>query len=127
MVDDEDIWRKLQEMDNKLDHIQGDVNSLATINKQDNRELLQKLYKRKFGQSKTKRVIWYYADEKRTVAGISDASGKSKSQIYNHLSEMQEKGLLVKTEIGDTSRYKRTEITEGIGLEEHVEDYVDDL
>jgi DNA-binding MarR family transcriptional regulator len=127
MVDQGDIWEKLQEMDNKLDHIQGDVNSLATINKQDNRELLLELFQRKFGRSKNQRRIWYHADEKLTVDELADRSGLSESQIYNNITEMRERGLLVRTQVGDTSRYRRAEITEGIGLEEHVEEYVGTL
>lgn len=127
MRDEDDIWRKLQEMDNKLDLMQGDVNTLATINKEDKKDELQNLFKRKFGQSKTRRRIWYYADKKRTAEEIADLSGLSKSQIYNYTREMREKSLIVKTETGDVSRYCRQEITEGIGLEKHVEEYVDDL
>jgi len=62
--ENEDIWEKLQEMDNKLDLIQGDVNTQATVMKEDNKEQLVSLAKRKFGMSKNKRTIWYYADKK---------------------------------------------------------------
>lgn len=127
MVDEEDIWRKLQEMDNKLDLIQGDVNTQATVMKEDKKDQLLSLAKRKFGQSKNKRIIWYHADEKRTVEEISELSGISKSSIYNQTAEMCEKSLIFKIEKGDTARYKRQETTEGIGLEQHVESYIDDL
>jgi len=125
--DNKDIWRKLQEMDNKLDLMQGDMNSLATINKQDNVGLLQDLFKSQFGQSKTRRKIWYYLDELRTVDELSEASGLSTSQIYNYTRGMREKNLIVKLETGELVQYKRTDLTQGIGLEEHVEKYVDDL
>lgn len=127
MVDDQDIWEKLQEMDNKLDLIQGDVNTQATVMKEDNKEQLVSLAKRKFGRSKNKRIIWYYANKKRTVEEIADLSPITKSAIYNQTAEMCEKGLIFRIEDGDTTRYKRQETTEGIGLEEHVEDYVDEL
>jgi predicted transcriptional regulator len=126
-MDNEDIWRKLQEMDNKLDLIQGDVNTQATVMKVNSKDQLVDLAQRKFGRSKNKRIIWYYADEKRTVDGIAERSGLSKSSIYNHTAEMCEKSLIFKIEEGDTARYKRQETTEGIGLEEHVEEFVDDL
>jgi len=127
MVNEEDIWKKLQEMDNKLDLIQGDVNTQATVMKEDNKEQLMNLAKRKFGRSKNKRIIWHYADKKRNVGEISDVSSLSESSIYNKITEMCEQGLIFKIEDGDITRYKRQETTEGIGLEEHVEDYVDDL
>lgn len=127
MVDQEDIWEKLQEMDNKLDLMQGDLNTQATVMKEDNKEQLMSLAKRKFGRSKNKRIIWYYADEKRTVEEIADLSPISESAIYNKTAEMCEQGLIFRTEDGDITRYKRQETTEGIGLEEHVEDYVGNL
>jgi len=125
--ENEDIWEKLQEMDNKLDLIQGDVNTQATVMKEDNKEQLVSLAKRKFGMSKNKRTIWYYADEKRTVEEIADLAPISKSAIYNQTAEMCEQGLIFRIKDGDITGYKRQETTEGIGLEEHVEDYVDDL
>jgi len=125
--DNEDIWRKLQEMDNKLDLIQGDMNSLATINKQDNVGLLQDLFKSQFEQSKTRRKIWYYLDEPCTVSELSETSDLSTSQIYNYTRGMREKNLIAKLETGELVQYKRTDLTKGIGLEEHVEEYLDDL
>jgi len=125
--ENEDIWEKLQEMDNKLDLIQGDVNTQATVMKEDNKEQLVSLAKRKFGRSKNKRTIWYYADEKRTVEEIADLAPISKSAIYNQTAEMCEQGLIFRIKDGDITGYKRQETTEEIGLEEHVEDYVDDL
>ena len=125
--DNEDIWRKLQEMDNKLDLIQGDVNTQATVMKEDNKDQLVSLAKRKFGRSKNKRIIWYHADEKRTVEEIANQSPITESAIYNQTAEMCEQGLIFRIEDGDITKYKRQETTEGIGLEEHVEDYVDDL
>jgi len=127
MVSDEDIWRKLQEMDNKLDLIQGDVNTQATVMKEDNKDSLVALAKRKFGRSKNKRIIWYYTDERRTVEEISEESGLSESSIYNYTVEMCETGLIYKIEEGDTTEYKRQETTVGIGLEGHVKEYVEDL
>lgn len=125
--DNEDIWRKLQEMDNKLDLMQGDMNTQTTVMKEDSKGTLVDVAKRKFGGSKTKRKIWYYVDEKRTVEEIAEMSGLSKSSIYNHTAEMREKSLIFKIEEGNKARYKRQESTEGIGLEEHVKDYLNDL
>jgi len=127
MVDDEDIWLKLQEMDNKLDNIQGDTNVQSTILKEDSKDNLIELYKRKFGRSKNRRRVWYHADEKKTADELSEATGLSVSHIRNLTAEMTDLAILGKAENGRRKVYYRREITEGIGLEDHVEDYVDDL
>lgn len=127
MVDDEDIWLKLQEMDDKLDNIQGDTNVQSQILKQQSKAELLDMFKRKFGRSPNRRKVWYHSDEKRTVEELVDATGIDKSQIHNLTSEMIELALLAKSENGRKKVYYRREITEGIGLEEHVENNVDDL
>jgi|GEM_PF-2779631 len=127
MVDDEDIWRKLQEMDDKLDNIQGDTNVQSQILKQQSKQALLDMFMRKFGKSTNRRKVWYYADEKRTVDELVELTGIDRSQIHNLTSEMIDIALISKAEDGRRKVYYRREITEGIGLEEHVEDYVDDL
>ena len=127
MVDQEDIWRKLQDMDDKLDNIQGDNHIQSAVLKEDNRDTLQKAFKREFGRSKNRRKVWYYADEERTTDELAELTGMSKSQIRNHTSYMVEHALLNKAENGDRKVYYRSPATEGIDLEDHVEDYVDDL
>lgn len=127
MVDQDDIWRKLQDMDDKLDNIQGDSNVQSQILKEDKKDKLLDLFKRKFGRSTNRRKVWYHADEKRTTEELAEATGLSKSQVRNQTSDMVERALLNKAENGHRKVYYRNETTEGIGLEEHVEDYVDDL
>lgn len=126
-VDDEDIWLKLQEMDDKLDNIQGDTNVQSQILKQQSKSALLDMFKRKFGKSTNRRRVWYYADEERTVDDLVELTGIDRSQIHNLTSEMIDLALLAKSESGRRKVYYRREITEGIGLEKHVEDYVDDL
>ena len=127
MVDQEDIWRKLQDMDDKLDNIQGDTNVQSQILKEQSKPELQDLFKRKLGRSKNRMKVWYHADERRTTDELSEMTGMSPSQVRNHTSEMVERALLNKAEDGQRKVYYRNETTEGIGLEDHVEDYVDDL
>lgn len=127
MNDDNRVWRKLQEMDDKLDNIQGDTNVQSQILKEDNRDLMVQLFKQKFGRSKNRRRVWYHADERRTADSLVEATGLSLSQIRNLTSEMTELALLNKAERGDRTVYYRNESTEGIGLESHIEEYVDDL
>jgi DNA-binding transcriptional ArsR family regulator len=126
-MNDEKVWHKLQEMDDKLDNIQGDTNVQSQILKEDKKDKLLDLFKRKFGRSTNRRKVWYFASEKRTAESLSEATGLSISQIRNLTSEMTELALLNKAERGDRTVYYRNESTEGIGLEDHVEDYVDDL
>lgn len=127
MVGDEKIWRKLQEMDDKLDNIQGDTNVQSQILKEQSKSKLVDLFKRKFGSSKNRRKVWYYADEEKTADKLSDETGLSISQIRNLTADMTERALLNKAERGDRTVYYRNETSEGIGLEAHVEEYVDDL
>lgn len=123
--DNEDIWRKLQEMDNKLDNIDGNLNILSTSKKQESKGDLQKLFKRKFGRSDKKRLVWYYADEPKTVDELSELVGTSESYIRNMVSDMN--ALLDKHEVENNTHYTRSEISVGIDLETHVEDFVDEL
>lgn len=127
MVGDEDIWLKLQEMDDKLDNIQSNSNVQSQILKQQSKSKLLDLFKRKFGKSTNRRKVWYYADDRRTADELAKLTGISISQIRNLTSEMTELALLNKTERGQRKVYYRNETTDGIGLEEHVKDYVDDL
>lgn len=126
MVDDEDIWRKLQDMDDKLDNIQGDTNVQSQILKEQSKDKLRNLFKRKLGTSTNRRKVWYNADVKRTTEELAEATGLSKSQIRNLTSDMVEKALLNKSEAGDRKVYYRNETTEGIGLESDVKEYLDD-
>lgn len=126
-IGDEDIWLKLQEMDDKLDNIQGDTNVQSQILKQQSKPELLDMFKRKFGKSPNRRKVWYHANKKRTVDDLVELTGIDRSQIHNLTSEMIELALLAKSENGRKKVYYRREITEGIGLEDHVEEYVDDL
>jgi hypothetical protein len=127
MVDQDDIWHKLQDMDDKLDNIQGDTNVQSQILKEQSKPELLDLFKRKFGTSDNRRKLWYHADERMTTDELVEATRLSKSQIHNLTSDMVEKALLNKAENGHRKVYYRNETTVGIGLEDHVEDYVDDL
>lgn len=134
MVNQGDIWEKLhemdnklQEMDNKLDNIEGDTNVQSQVLKEDSKEKLQNLFKRKFGRSENRRIVWYYLTDKMTIEEIHQETGISKSYVGNLVSEMNELSLINKEEKENEVLYYRSETTEGIELEDHIEKYVDDL
>lgn len=121
--EDSRVWRKLQEMDDKLDNIQGETSVQSRILKEESRDKLQKLFKRELGRSRNRRKVWLHADEKRTAEELAEATGLSKSQVRNLVSEMTT--MINKEERGSRTVYYRSRTSEGIGLEDHVRDYLD--
>ena len=93
--------------------------------KEESKSELQKLFKRKFGRSESKRLVWYYAKESKTVDELAELVDTSPSYIRNMVSDMN--ALLDKHEVDDTTQYTRSEISEGIDLETNVEEFVDEL
>lgn len=120
-----DFQKKLEQMDAKLDSIQGDVNVLATLNKEDNRETLLNLLNSKFGRSKNRRKVWLAADGEKTLEEIADETGLSLGSVHPAASNLNDQGMLRKA-VGEdgTTYYWKSEITTGIGLEQDVRDYL---
>jgi hypothetical protein len=116
-----DLWIKLREIDDKLDKVRGDVNMIATLNKEQNRGVLLASCQAKFGRSLDAQRLWYFADVARTIPQLARLSRVKPGTAQATLWKLRDRGLLVKNDLADLITYVRSEITEGIGLERWVE------
>lgn len=130
-MSDED---KLDKIDQKLDlirddvnDIQGDVRVMSTLNKELNKEELKAEVYTKFGQSTAKRKIWYYADGTNSVSELAGLADIADATASRNCTKMSKSGILVEHDRGSSTYYKRAEVTEGIGIEQELEEEFDDL
>lgn len=121
----QDLNRKVDNMQQDINDIQGDVNIISTLNKELNRSELIDLIEAKFGGSDYRRLIWYHADGNKTTGDFSDILDASKSTVRNYLSELNSSGLIIKRGDGRPVRYDKAEITQGLGLKSEIEDELD--
>jgi DNA-binding transcriptional ArsR family regulator len=124
---DKNLEERLREIEARLDMVQGDVNIIATLNKERDRDLAEELVSRRFGRSDNKRLCWYYADNERTISDISEETGIRERNVRTHLAELNDDGLLTKREEAGNTYYRKAKMTTGLGIESQVEDYVDEL
>lgn len=119
-----DIEKKLNQMDAKLDSIQGDVNILSTLNKETRKEEVKDLLNSKFGRSKNKRKVWLAADGEKTLEEIQEDIGIPMGSVHSAAADLNDQGLLRKRERDGMTIYWKAEISTDIGLEEDVQDYL---
>lgn len=131
MTDEEDILnelnRKMDELRRDVNHIQGDTNIMATLNKERHTEDIINLIEGKFGRSDLKRKCWYYADGTTTISDLTNLTGSTKSTIENYVSELTRQGVLIKEEREGSVYYNKAEISTGVGLKDRIEDRFDNL
>lgn len=122
-----DLNRKVNELKRDINHIQGDTNILATLNKEQHTEDIINLIEGKFGRSDLKRKCWYHADGSTTISDLTDLTGSTRSTIENYASKLTRQGVLIKEESDGTTYYDKADISTGVGLEQRIEDRIDDL
>lgn len=117
------IERRLREMDEKLDDIQGDVSILAAVNKEKDRVTIKNLINRVFGTSQRKRRCFYYCNDKRTIREIGEMANVAESNVRTILAKLNKEGLVAKREEDGHAIYRKKPITQGIGLEKDLRQY----
>lgn len=124
---DGELLNRLEEIDEKVDKIQSDVNINTSMHKELNKKELRDQIMTKFGRGDTKKKIWYYAKEKLTIGEFADKTGSTEGYMQNTLPSMDEEGLLNKKKKDGETVYFRNPTTEGIGIENEIEEQIDDL
>jgi len=131
MADDNDLLRelnrKVDNMQRDINDIQGDVNILSTLNKERHRDDLINLIEGKFGRSTNKRRVWYYSNGERDPEDLSEEADIPIGSVYQCVSDLNREGLLIKNERDGTVFYEKAEISVDIGLEDRLEDNIEDL
>jgi len=122
-----ELNRKVDELRRDVNHIQGDTNIMATLNKERHTEDIINLIEGKFGRSDLKRKCWYYADGTTTISDLTELTGSTRSTIENYVSELTRQGVLIKEEEDRNTYYDKADISTGVGLENRIEDRFDDL
>jgi DNA-binding transcriptional ArsR family regulator len=123
----QELNRKVDELRRDVNHIQGDTNIMATLNKERHTEDIINLIEGKFGRSDLKRKCWYFADGTTTISDLTDLTGSTRSTIGNYVSELTRQGVLIKNEEDGDTYYDKAEISTGVGLENRIEDRFEDL
>lgn len=116
-----DVWLKLREIDDKLDRVRGDVNVLATINKQRDRERLLELCKDKIGKSLDMQRLWYHAKTPKSISELCAISKVKLDTGGRYLRRLHERGMLVRNETVSPVTYVRSEVSEDIGVDKWIE------
>jgi len=126
MTDEED---KLEKIDDKLDSIQRDVNDMqgdvriqTTMLKETSKSNLKNRIRNVFGSSDRKRQIWYVVKDFMSIEEIIDETDFPQGTVTRYTREMAESGVLDRRKNGNERYYRRNEITEGIGMEQEVEE-----
>lgn len=122
-----ELNRKVDELRQDVNHIQGDTNIMATLNKERHREDIINLLESKFGQSDLKRKVWYYADGTTSAKDLAELAGSTEGTIRNYISDLQRNGVLIKDDFDGTTYYDKADISTDIGLESKIEEEVEDL
>lgn len=128
MSDDDrfdEIERRLENIQDDVNDIQGDVRVLSTLNKELSRDELVDLIHSSLGDSKSKKLTWYYADGSRTIQEIADAAEMSRGSIDWALRELNKSGWVVKHESGGNTIYDKAEVSTNLGIERDIEDEFD--
>ncbi|WP_327053157.1 hypothetical protein [Halomicrococcus gelatinilyticus] len=131
MTDQEDLLnelnRKIDELRQDVNHIQGDTNIMATLNKERHTDDIINLIEGKFGRSDLKRKCWYYADGTTTISDLTELTDSTRSTIENYVSELTRQGVLIKEDRDGNTCYDKADISTRVGLENRIEDRFDDL
>jgi DNA-binding transcriptional ArsR family regulator len=120
-----DIERRLESIQDDVNDIQGDVRVLSTLNKELSRDELVDLIRSSLGDSKSKKLTWYYASGSRTIQEIADASDLSRGSIDWALGELNKSGWVVKHESEGNTIYDKAEVSTNLGIEQEIEDEFD--
>lgn len=123
----DDINRKLERIQDDVNDIQGDVRILSTLNKELNKGELKSEVYTKFGGSTAKKKIWYYADGEQSVTELHELTGVAYATVSRYCNQMNKAGILVEHDSGSATYYKKAEVTEDIGIEQELEEEIDDL
>jgi DNA-binding transcriptional ArsR family regulator len=122
-----ELNRKIDELRQDVNHIQGDTNIMATLNKERHTDDIINLIEGKFGRSDLKRKCWYYANGTTTISDLTELTGSTRSTIENYVSELTRQGVLIKEEEDGNTYYDKADISTGVGLENRIDDRFDDL
>lgn len=120
-MDKEEMEQRLKEMDGKLDRIRNNTNVLSTIRKENSREDLQALFLRKLGRSKDMKKAWLAAEEDswKTNEELGEISGVN--NIGRATKKLHDKSMMDRREEGNKMKYRKSEATVGIGLENELD------
>lgn len=121
----DEIMERLQAIQDDVNDIQGDVRVLSTLNKGLNRAELKNLIHDSLGNSKNKKLVWYYADGRRTNQEIAETADIPKGSVDWAVSELNKSGWLVKNERGNKVIYDKSEVCTNIGIEGEIEKDLD--
>lgn len=123
----DEIGERLDNIQRDINDIQGDVNILSTLNKERHRDDLINLIEGKFGRSDNKRRVWYYADGSLDPEELAETADVPVNSVYGCVADLNREGVLIKSERNGTVYYDKAEISIDIGLENRIEERIDDL
>lgn len=130
MPDDEDlrdIKDQLNNIQDDVNDIQGDVRVMSTLNKEFNRsELINRIHD-SFGDSESKKLTWYYANDQRTIPEIAEVADIPEGSVGWAVRELNKSGWLVKHQRDNGTIYAKAEVSQNLDIEGDLEDELDKL
>ena len=112
------VYKKLQDMDNKLERVKGDTHNLSRIASLSNSELITQELKKLVGKSKVRAAILHLTKDEIKAGDLAKALGIHPANLSRCVKPfLGNKGYIAMLEKGRERYFQRSELVDLIGFE----------
>lgn len=117
-VEEDPVFKKLEEMDNKLERIKSDTNSLNRVACISNSEIIVKELWKAVGKSEVRAAILHLTKDEISATDLVKALGINLANLARDMKPfMGNKGIIAEIRKGRNKYFQRSELVDLVGFE----------
>jgi hypothetical protein len=117
-VDEDPVFKKLEEMDNKLERIKSDTNSLNRVACISNSEIIVKELWKAVGKSEVRAAILHLTKDEISATDLVKTLGINLTNLARDMKPfMGNKGIIAEIRKGRNKYFQRSELVDLVGFE----------